>query len=283
MVCAIGTLYENGVRQCAILSCDSAFLTPDFISAIKDARVIADYRGKEITKNDVIIILSQDCDVSNSAEEYIEILVAKKETKPQIATQAARNFRKLQLPFETGFLLCEVFYISIIRKSALAGSPFKIIGNLDSAASSIILDWRVGRYLRKPFPHKFNEDFLFKYLKIEGNEFSRMLVDFKEIIIDLHVFVDPMDNEAAEEYKVSITALVTSGCSIEIQEKISGEMRRFCTELHEIENSLYMIQIGDNPIPDDLDIPLDFVLTTKDFSLYDVKNLPRITLDYLCY
>lgn len=283
MVCEIGALYESGVRQCAILSCEDDCLTPDFIAAIKDARVVADYRESDIAPTNVMIVLSQDCDISNSSEEYIEILIAKKEARPQLATQAAKNFRKLQLPFGDGFLLCEVFYISIIPKSALASSSFKVVGVLDFNASSIVLDWRVGRYLRKPFPHKFNENFLFNYLKVKGNKFAQMLVEYKEIIIDLHVFVDPMDDENAKEYRVSITALVIPDCPIETQEKISNEVRFFCGELHKVENSLYMIQIGDEPIPDDWDIPLDFVLTTKDFSLFDVKNLPRITLDYLCY
>lgn len=283
MVCEIDALYANGIRQCAILSCDADNLTPELLATIKDSRSIVEKRRKEISKSHRIIILSQDCDISNPNDAYIEVLVAKIEAKPQPTVQATRNYQKLQLPFGDSFLLCETYYISVIEKSVLAESPFKIVGQLDDYSSGILLDWRVGRYIRKPFPHNFNLAFITNYLKVEGNHFSDFLRVYKDEILDLHVFVSPDDNDTADEYLVSLTAVLNSECTDEFVAEVSEFIRGVCVELHSQDNCLNMVQVQEDAIPDDADFPLDFALTTRDFSLYDAYKLPRITLDYLCY
>lgn len=283
MVCEIGSLYQHGVRQCAILSCDSECVTPELLSCIKDSRFIVEKRKKEISPQHRIIVLSQDCDISNPKDLYIEILVAKVESKPQPILQATRNYQKLQLPYDGIFLLCESYYISVIEKSVLAKSPFRVVGNLDDYSSGILLDWRVGRYIRRPFPHNFNLAFIANYLKKEGNEFSEYLKKYKDEILDLHVFVSPYDNDAADEYLVSITAVLSSDSTNEFVEEVAEYIRGVCIELNALDNCLKMIQVQEDAIPEDIDFPLDFALTTKDFSLYDAYRLPRLTLDYLCY
>lgn len=279
------SLIAMGVTQGCLLNCSDLHLPQDAKQAIQQGRAIASNRGKPISEGHLLLILSQDCDISNRHDHYIEVIPIKKLPARRVAPeqQNNRNYRKLQLPINEGFWQLEAGLISIIRKDCIENCDLRIEGNLNRRSQGIVIDWRVSRYNRKPFPDKFNQDFLVDYLKVPDYGLGEYLEQLSETILDLFIYVDPKDEEQANEYKVSITALIDQDCPDSLEEEIRSTLMKHCKTLHELPNSLKMSQIDPSYAPEDLRIPQDIVLKPSDFTLLDTEFLRRITLDYLCY
>lgn len=278
-------LTQSNIYQGTLISCNDSSIPKKMKEVIQDGRAFSSARNKPVSEEHLLIILSQDCDLSNSNDHSIEVISIKKVVKKKVDTpkQKNRNYRKLQLPHKGEFWLCEVELISVINKSYFTENGVSILGQLSDYSKGILIDWRVGRYNRIPFPDKFNREFIGEYLKKADNGFEYFLSDFGCEIIDLYIFVDPVNEESADEYTVSITALLNESCSLEDQSLIEKTIKEFCQKVHDLKNSFKMIQIDHSIGPSDLSIPKDFVLRMSDFTFLDASILRRITLDYLCY
>lgn len=286
MPAVTSTLITEGVKQGCLLSCKNAHLPEGARQAIQSGRAIAAHREKPVSEQHLLLVLSQDCDIDNPNDHYIEVLPVKKAPNKKVAIQQQenRNYRRLQLPISGGFWQLEAELISIIPKASIADADLKIEGMLDQRAKGIMVDWRVSRYNRVPFPDKFNQDFLIGYVKNLQYELGNFLKQHNKTILDLYIYVDPKDEEQAEEYRVSITALIDQKCSAELEKEIRDTLFRHCDTLHALpNNSLKMSQIGTSYAPKDFRITQDIVLRPSDFTLLDAMFLHRITLDYLCY
>jgi hypothetical protein len=121
------------------------------------------------------------------------------------------------------------------------------------------------------------------YIKQPDNELGQYLEGNREYIDQLHVFVDPYDEECAEEYRVSVTALLFDGVDEKKRKEIEGVIQYHVEVLHGAKNKLKMIQIDEGLVPEELDVPLDFALTPDDMSIKDASISRKINLDYLCY
>ncbi len=278
-------LIEKGIVQGALISCVDDSLSQEIKNEIRDSRAIRNKRNAPIEEEHLLVVLSQNCDIDQSNDHFIEVLSIKKlpDKKVALQQQENRNYRKLQLPYRDAHWSLEADLISVFPKDTLlqALDNIQVEGCLGEREIEIMVDWRVSRYNRIPFPHGFNEHFLNNYLKNEDNGLAQFLREKQPPIIDLFAYVDPNDDDNASSYNVSVTAVVSHDCSDEDAEIIRGEIEKHCQNVNAASSCLNMIQLTDDSIV--TDVPLDFVLSTSDFSLKDQISLRRLTLDYLCY
>ncbi len=285
MPCLSSLIKKGLLVQGCLLDCSEKHLSADARAEIQDGRAVASYRKKQpISDQHRLLILSQDCDINNPTDPFIEILPIKKLPSKKIdeRIQKNRNYRKLQLPVNDEFWLLETELVSIVAKQGIENEDLKVIKILDPRSKQIMIDWRVGRYNRNPFPDKFNRDFLMNYLRKSEYGLGEYLKTNHNDIIDLFVYVTPRDEEQAEEYRVSITALIDQECSLERQEEIEETLRPHWQRLHKMQNSLKMTQI-DTSCDLGIEVTQELALKPSDFTLLDAAILSRITLDYLCY
>ena len=284
MACAESILIAKGVVQGCLLKCHTQHLSKETKDAIQDGRANASTRQKPVSDQHLLLVLSQDCDINNSDDHYIEVLAVKPVPIKKVSDKqkSNRNYRKLQVPVHNGYLQLESDLISIIPNQYLENCDLLIDSVLDERSKEIVIDWRIGRYNRQPFPDKFNRDFLSAYLKSPEYNLGAYLEQHNEDILDLFVYVSPKDEEQADEYRVSITALIAESCTDELMEEIREALLGHCHVLHDMLNSLKMIQIDSSYTPDNYDFSQDLALKTSDFTLLDSIHLRRITLDYLC-
>lgn len=274
-----GSLYKKGVVQGSVFVCDDTKVH----KAIKDGRSVAAFRNKQVNSETLLLVLSQNCDIVSKSDNYLEIISLKKKNTPSKSVQFVQNYRKLHLPFGDSHYECESELISIVPKSIFDGIKTDVMGELDSRTLDSVIDWRVGRYSRKPFPHNFNEDFIQNYLKSDGNELGEFLESNRDSIDHLHVFVKPDDVEDADEYLVSITALLFDKVTIEKKQEIELVLASHAHVLHEADNRLKMVQVQDELIPEEFEGTLNFCESPDEMSIKDAIVSKRITLDYLCY
>lgn len=277
-----GSLIDQGIKQGSIISCRN--LSQKLKETIQEGRSVSGYRKRPIQKDHCLLVLSQDCDINSPHDRYIEILVIKKlpKKKLDVKLQDNRSYRKLQLPIGDDYWLCQTELISVIPKEGLTKKKLDLKDLLDERSHRILLDWRVDRYKRIPFPDKFNKEFN-KYLKDPDSRFGEFLQENKEDIADLYVYVDPQ-GEDAKEYRVSVTALLEEDCTEDKKEHIQNELLQHWRHLHEdARNSLKMIQADKSYAPNNLDVPVNLVLYPSDFTLSYGQKLRRYTVNYLCY
>lgn len=273
------SLIDLGVRQGSIITCANAELH----AAVKNGRAVAAHREKQVNENSKLLVLSQDCDIARPQNKHLELVTLKPKASPSKAIQHVRSYDKLQIPIGDQYFECESELISHVPKDLLSKVEIVVEDHVDSRILSSIIDWRIGRYQRIPFPDNFNQDFLTDYIKRPDNELGRYLETNRNFIDQLHVYVDPYDEEYADEYCVSLTALLFDGVDEAKREEIEGVIRRHAGKLHAAENRLKMIQIDEGLVPEELDVPLDFVLTPDDMTIKDASISRKINLDYLCY
>lgn len=280
---SLSPLPQKGLVQGCLLDCSNQHLSVETKKAIQDGRAVALSRQQPINKEHLLLILSQDCDILNAEDKFIEVLPIKKVPSKRVASQQQdnRNYRKLQLPINGEFWLLEAKLISIIPRKNIEREKFKVITTLNQRNKGILIDWRVSRYNRNPFPDKFHREFK-NYLNNSKYRFGEYLKNHYNNIIDLFIYVTPRDEEQAEEYRVSITALIDEACPSDMQKEIEKTLHEHCETLHKLKNSLKMTQIDTSCRPE-IQITQDLVLKQSDFTMLDAKNLSRITLDYLCY
>ena len=270
---------DQGVRQGTIITCADA----DLHAAVKDGRAVAAHRGKQVNGQSKLLVLSQDCDIARPHNKHIELVTLKPKANPSEVVQHVRSYDKLQILVSEQYFECESELISQVPKALLSGVEIVVENSVDSRTLNSIIDWRVGRYQRIPFPDNFNQDFLTNYIKQPDNELGKYLEENRDFIDQLHVFVDPYDEEYAEEYHVSVTALLFDNVDEEKHKEIEGVIRLHVEALHAADNKLKMIQIAEDLVPEELDVPLDFALFPDDMSIKDASISRKINLDYLCY
>ena len=276
---AESSLYDRGLVQGCVFVCDEQAVH----DAIKNGRSAEDFRQKQVNSQTLLLVLSQNCDINSSGDKYIELISLKTKNNPSPRVQYVQNYRKLHFPFNGSYYECEAELISIVNKSVFDEVDFEIKGTLDNRTLDSVIDWRVGRYNRKPFPHNFNTDFIQNYLKANGNALGEYLEDNRDYIDHLHVFVKPDDVEDAEDYLVSMTALMFNDVDEEKRLEVESVLREHAGILHQADNRLTMVQMQDELVPDGFNGSLEFAIGPEDMSILDASISRRITLDYLCY
>ncbi len=258
----------------------------DLNNALKEhimtCRAIEKYRKKPIEKEHKLIILTQDCDISNPTEKYLEVLAAKKINNANVRVQKARNLQKLQIEIDSAFWECEVNKISHISKEFFEEHLPKNAKTLSDRSKEILLTWRVNRYTRQPLPDNFNHAFITNHLRNAETGFSNFFEENKDYIVDLYVYVNP-DSQEVDNYDVSITALLYSNCSNEKEIEIREILLRHVKIIDDNESCLTMMQVNEDLEFDHYPPNMEIVAKPEDFSMQDSYSMKRLTLDYLCW
>lgn len=284
-------LIDLGVRQFKFMSLECC--NSDFITSLSQYRATELFRNKIAKKEDLLLIISQDCDIASKSFDYIEVLVFRK-AKPKDrrgsnAIEYARNVHKIFLKDaddyvlkkeEVSLLSKELFLKeleSLKEKNELNLREFTVDNN-----RSILLSWLVNYYARRPLPDGFNRSLFDKYIKnTEGHPLQNFLIRYYNEILDVYAFVYPMDEEDASEYDVTLTALLSQTCSEEQGEQISKELEVIIYEINKEDERLNMMQVSGNCLHDAA--LMDYVLMPSEFSMEDQIKTRKLTLDFLCW
>lgn len=292
------SLLDYDVRQGAILNC--AKISDECQDGIKNGRALTKARNSKLRAKKMeprsLLILSQDCDISSTNNQYIELVALRPINTISSRVSRNQNYSKLQFTNDGQCWEAEAKYVSVIPKDLLE-NEFK--NSLTTVSSSLndknltkIIDWRVGCYNRRPFPHKFNTAFLFDYIKQENNELGNFLDCHEDDILGLYLYVNPMDDEDAELYTVIVNGVIFKKGHDD--EAIANEqrfkfqfdevLRSALTELETEDNGITFPQITglDIDLPYD-DIHLELVIEEDNFTLYDARAMTLFNLDYFCY
>ena len=275
------------LRQGMII--DAEQLPPEVLDKIKDARAIARYRNRQVGPR--LVVLSQDCDIADENESVIEMIPGKVLNQNQSQKGRERkfdkpfNFGKLIVRFGEEYLELDAGMISTVEKASLS-TPLNSLGELDDREHRILIDWRVGRYNRKPFPDAFNR--LFKtFFEKQG------LWDFLEQryheVLDLWVYVSPEGEEQASQYDVSVTAELDQECPEEVHEEVYEKIYSALKALHE--------ETGQDPESTTLNFgqisgewtfglpgcTVAITALSEDISLSDIQLLRTYNTAFACY
>ena len=272
-----------GLKQGTIISCKGSFLDGDLKELLKKSRAIVAEREKPVNSSDLLLILSQDCDLASPHDNYVEVLPMRAISGRKISSkqQRLRNYRKLQLPYESQMWLLNSDRIAVIRKDTLPLISKTSLLTLDDQNLQMVLDWRVGRYNRRPLPHGFNLVFV-SYLRGDP-ELSTYLEDNRATVFDLYVHVDPMNDENADEYRAIVVAVIDQDCSDAKEVEIREMLAKHWGILHQQDNCLRMGQIDNSFAPKTTDFNLEITARLADFTLLDIHFLSKVTLEFLCY
>lgn len=279
------SLIGQGVKQGAYVPATA--LSPGLKSLISAGRAVPAKRSKEIVDTDLLVFLSQDCDISSPNEIHIELIVARKcrprESRNNESLTRARNTRKLQFLHEGDWWECHVDLISTIAKAEILNDcDLTSLQQLPITVIEMLVTWRVNRYLRAPLPDKFNRIFVTGYLRSEGKELADFLEHNRESILDLYVYISP-DEEDCSDYSVSITALVCHGCSDELFNGLSELMEKHLQILHAQNTCLSFMQIAPELITNSINHVMDYVVRPDSFTMQDIHAMKRLSVDYLCF
>ena len=280
------SLIERGFVQGAVVNCENIISQPEFKSAIESGRAIPEKRDMKVTTNHSLIVLSQDCDISNSHEKYIEVATAKqiKSNKNNPVLEKTRSTRKLHLEINQTRWEIESSLISTIPKNVVEQDNSIIPQfNITGDAKDILIQWRINRYAREPFPDPFNQALISDYLHKTDTELDDLFRNNSDKIIDIFAFVEPLDDEHASEYLVSLTLVLSSDCDSNDVKCLKAKFKPHIEQLNENDNKLSMLQVeGKAEQPESLTNSA-LVCLPSDFTFEDANCMRRLTLDFLCW
>ncbi|MEH4798926.1 hypothetical protein [Atlantibacter hermannii] len=286
------TLIDLGIKQFVYLPLEC--FSEGFYHELSNCRALPEYREKKTKCTDYILVLSQDCDIDSASFKYIELLVFRKakerDVKNGTSIEYARSVHKILLKDRENFLLRKD-ETSLVSKASLLkeleaikekGKELPLCDFEIENNRSILLSWLVNYYARRPLPDAFNQDLFGKYIKNhDGHPLQQFLLNYYKEIADIHVFIYPMDNENAEKYDVTITALLHQSCSEYKAQEIKEQLRKIIDGIHADKNRLNMMQ--STMISLHADAIMEYVLMPDEFSRKDEINTRRLTLDFLCW
>lgn len=277
-------LHQTGIAQGSLLCCSNESIDAETRRVIQDSRALSTARESPILETDYLLVLSQNCDLANPKDNNIELISIRSRSQSRTSDQLlrSRNYQKLQIQINGVTWELEAKKISIVPKQLILDQRPDISLLLEERAMQLIVDWRVGRYARVPFPDKFNRIFS-GYLRSSENDLSGFLEARREKIHDLYIRVIPMDDEDASCYDVTIVALIDLHCTLEEEHEIEETLKEHWGRLHAEDNDLYFSQVEYKELGADIDITQLVVARPHDFTMFDSWHFRRFNLDYLCY
>ncbi|MFS1932899.1 hypothetical protein [Vibrio splendidus] len=277
-----------GLHQGVWLYC--ADLDEELRSNVVSTRSDISSRDIQIEDTDILVLISQDCDLHSSNVTTIDVVIGKhranKKGKRDVRYHKSRNYQRLVMKTAHGYWDFSVSSISSVDKmlfmSGLQRKPFNI-GELSPRNQEIILTWISSKYIRKPFPDGFNRAFL-PYIWNNNEGFADLLEDNHDQIIDVYAYVYPED-EDADSYDVALVLLLDLDCPQEIQEMLEEKLTFHCKALHkqssEGTSNLNMLQHIDRA--EEVLNNVSYAQFPSDFSKEDELSMKSLTLNYLCW
>ncbi|MBT0375142.1 hypothetical protein ISO79_15575 [Morganella morganii subsp. morganii] len=257
---------------------------------------LQDKRTVGLPSDSYFLIVSQDCDIFNDNIEYIEAFLFNKARSKDARTDSikyTRNYQKIVITEskdgdKVSFLIKKDNRF-FLKKSLLISELERLGGSVELNVLSelnrnMILDWIIKSYSRVPLPDGFNRVFFSDFVKNKEHPIHCFLIENKELIIDIFLYCSPMDDEDADEYHVTFTALVSLSCTEEDRERIESEFKSILESISTSTDKLTFIQLHDTP---DYTLHegalMDFVMTIEDFTKKDEYYTHRLNLDFMCY
>ncbi|MBX9262126.1 hypothetical protein K5962_13285 [Klebsiella pneumoniae] len=288
----MSALIDLGVRQFKFMSlecCDA-----NFITSLSQYRATESFRSKTAKKEDLLLIISQDCDIDSRSFDYIEVLVFRKakarDSRSAASIEYARNVHKIFLKdFDEEYVLKKE-EVSLLKKEIFLQELDRLNQNNElnlrefnvENTKSILLSWLVNYYARRPLPDGFNRSLFDKYIKNpEGHPLQNFLIKYYNEILDVYAFVHPMDEEDALVYDVTLTALLSQECTKEQGDIISNELELIIGKINEQDERLNMMQASGTYLHEAALI--DYVLMPSEFSMENQIQTRKLTLDFLCW
>ncbi|EGQ7857998.1 hypothetical protein CGG80_06350 [Vibrio parahaemolyticus] len=277
-----------GLYQGVWLSC--ADLDEELRSNVISARSDISSRDIQIEDTDILVLISQDCDLHNPNVTTMDVVVGKyranKKGKRDVRYHKSRNYQRLVIKTDHGYWDFNVSSISSVDKalfvSGLQRKPFNI-RELSPRNQEIILTWISYKYIRKPFPDGFNRAFL-PYIWNNTGGFADLLEDNHDQIIDIYAYVYPED-EDADSYDVALVLLLDLDCPQDIQDMLEESLTIHCKALHEQSSegtsNLNMLQHVDGA--EEILNNVSYAQFPSDFSKEDELSMKSLTLNYLCW
>lgn len=288
----MSALIDLGVRQFKFMSlecCDA-----NFITSLSQYRATESFRSKTAKKDDLLLIISQDCDIDSRSFDYIEVLVFRKakarDSRSAASIEYARNVHKIFLKDSDEEYVLKKEEVSLLTKEIFLQELDRLNQNNElnlrefnvENTKSILLSWLVNYYARRPLPDGFNRSLFDKYIKKpEGHPLQNFLIKYYNEILDVYAFVHPMDEEDALVYDVTLTALLSQECTKEQGDIISNELELIIGEINEQDERLNMMQASGNYLHEAALI--DYVLMPYEFSMENQIQTRKLTLDFLCW
>ncbi|TKF13711.1 hypothetical protein FCV66_12855 [Enterovibrio norvegicus] len=286
-------LIELGVRQGSILAfkpdiTEKSDEFKELEKSIKTGRYGL-FEPKGVTKKNLYAVLTQDCSISSG--KVIELAQLKphnlKDPSKAESIFLGKNYSKIYLNYDGEFYEAEESLLTKVNcgviHSAITDGSLILKKPLPNNDIRILLDWRTLAYFREPYPDNFNRT-LGEYLCDKGKWFVDFLKEKNSNIHSVRIFVSPEDQEQAQEYKFSITALLTTEGE-EIQEYISSLLEKMVNELNSFGN-ITCLQIegcesSNFEYPEHLTIA--FTSTLDEFTFANAYVMREYNFQYVCY
>ena len=277
------------LRQGSLL--DPSRLGEDAQEQVKNSRALETKRNRGL--DNLLVVLSQDCDIFSGRP--LEVVSAKRLSENRATKELdgnydkPKNYQKLIVRHSDEYFVLKTENIMIVDPKRLPADK-AIVGHLTGRETDKLVSWRTGCYNREPFPDAFNRPFQ-DYMRNEG------LWDFLEArydqILDLYVFVNPRTEEYAEEYDVSMTAILNDEDRVPTEDQMTEIRERLeaaAQELSEITKdnpdiaTLNCGQVTHNWLSGDIPSHvLEMVVTPDDFTLRDQKALRIYNTALACF
>ncbi|MEL4425687.1 hypothetical protein AAEH84_07790 [Shewanella indica] len=285
-------LIELGVRQGKVLTTGA-----DLKAGTEPFKVLENhiktgrcglFCAKGVNVEHLYVVLTQDCTISSGKPVELAPMKLKK-VKDEGKIEhllLGKDYSKLYLRFGEQFYEVEESLLTKLESQTLEGivqdSTLTVVGELDINEQRILLDWRLGSYLREAFPNGFNAS-LFEYLS-QNKWFSEYLQANRDNIHSLRVFVNPEDDEEADLYHFSITALLTQDGQ-DFQDGITEKMNQMVSEFSTYRN-INCLQLDGADLPQiELSDALILALTATldEFTFANAYEMREFNFQYLCY
>lgn len=138
----IASLIDRGIVQGAYIPCSN--LTAELRTQLENGRAIEAKRSRPIQDLHGLVVLSQNCDIHNSEEHFIEFALAKQipESRANQRVQRARNLRKLHMLQNEQWWELESDLISVVPKKSLELIKYSDVGGIvDAMALDLLIQW----------------------------------------------------------------------------------------------------------------------------------------------
>ena len=283
-------LIESGVRQgvlCKFLSGTKEY--DQIVEVLKYGRA-GDARAKGVGDEDLFLILTQDCGIADRGA-YLELAQLKKikvtDEQKIHNLMLGKDYKKLIIKVENDYYeLIETLITKIKKKDFFEALKLGVVllqSMLSSHEKRVVLDWRLLTYYREPFPDRFNR-ILFEYLDASSYWFVNFLIEKRDCIHSVRIYVDPESDENAPEYKFLLSLLITpegESCS----EEITGHVIRMLRELDAYEG-IVSLQLKDLDY-ETIDLPdhavMAYTITLDEFTFANAYVMREFNFQYLCY
>jgi hypothetical protein len=234
------------------------------------SKVVAEARVQAWEADDLVLVISQDCDVVNSSlalEPYVEVHFARAIGAEDRDGRYANGHNPRVLQFSSAASGVSQLYKVNIQQKFCAPRATLVDGiprfQLEPEVRDLIARWTAKRYTRPAFPDAFNER-----LKPKRNQLERVLQANGHLISAVYLRLDPFKELGPDEvYRglVRVTALseVLADDEAELAAvKAAADLEATLSECR------------------DLDLEVDLV-SEDEFSIHDFRLMRKWDFDFI--